>query len=342
MKKLLAAAIVFILLFVLVAGFLFVRDELTTPFPMPADNVVIEIPRGLRAREIVGLLESRRVISNRYVTLAYIFYSGRRNRLLAGEYVFDRPMTPIEVVDRITSGNVRLYKFTVAEGLTIDDTAAKWEEQGYGKAAEFLLAANESTSLIKDIDPNARSLEGYLFPETYSFPRRTTAKQIVESMVSRFRGIVQKLENEVPKEQWPLGLRETVILASLVESEAARAEDRPLVAGVYTNRLSRKMLLQCDPTVIYALQKAQKYRGRLLLVDLKFPSPYNTYVTPGLPPGPIMNPGYAALRAAVQPAVSKNLFFVRTVDGRHTFSETLAAHNKAVAAYRALQRQAKK
>ena len=158
-------------------------------------------------------------------------------------------------------------------------------------------------------------------------------------MVNRFKTVVARMDKEVPRSQWPLPLRETVILASLVESESAHEEERPLVASVYLNRLNRKVLLQCDPTVIYALERADRYNGRLTLTDLKFPSPFNTYVHPGLPPGPIMNPGYPSLRAAIQPAETQYLFFVRTTDGYHTFSKNLAEHNRAVAAYRLLQRK---
>ena len=339
MKKLFLFGFLFIVLFTIVAGSLYVRDELRTPFPDKASIVILEIPRGLRARDVVGLLEERNVIRSRYATLAYIFYSGQRHRLQAGEYQFDRPMTPVEVVARLVSGDVLLHKFTVPEGLTLEETASKWEEQSYGRAEDFEKAARDSLGLIKEFDPNAPSLEGYLFPETYSFPSKTTPRQVIESMVSRFRNNLQRLETEIPRNQWPQDVRSTVILASLVESEAAREEDRPLVASVYLNRIRRNMLLQCDPTVIYALEKADRYNGRLTRADLKFPSPYNTYVSAGLPPGPIMNPGYPSLRAAVQPAVTPHLYFVRSADGRHTFTDNLAAHNRAVAVYRAMQRR---
>jgi len=135
-----------------------------------------------------------------------------------------------------------------------------------------------------------------------------------------------------------LNLHDTVILASLVETEAAQSDERPLIASVYLNRLNRHILLQCDPTVIYALEQADRYRGALTLADLQFKSPYNTYVNAGLPPGPIANPGYSSLQAAIQPAMTKYIFFVRTTEARHTFSETLAAHNRAVAAYRRLKK----
>jgi UPF0755 protein len=250
-------------------------------------------------------------------------------------------MTPTEAVMKIVNGNVYLHKFTVPEGLTIDETAAKWQEDGFGSSETFKMTAAGSVNLIRDLDQKADSLEGYLFPETYSFPKHTTPRQAIEAMVSRFRSVIQRVGRDVPREQWPLDLRSTVILASIIESEAAKEDERPLVASVYLNRLGRRILLQCDPTVIYALEKADKYTGKLTLADLKFVSPYNTYVTPGLPPGPIMNPGYPSLSAAVQPAPTKYLYFVRTVEGRHTFSDNLAAHNKAVAAYRLLQKRAK-
>jgi UPF0755 protein len=328
------------MLFAVGAGF-YVRNELRTPYSGFSSSVIFEIPHGSGARDIVGLLQDKKVIRNQYVALIYVFYAGLRHKLQAGEYGFDHPLTPVEVLTRIANGNVYLHKFTVVEGLTIDDTASKWQEQGFGSAETFKHAADAAVSLIHDLDPKASSVEGYLFPETYSFPAHTTPRQAIEAMVSRFRNVLQRLQKDVPKELWPLDLRSTVILASIVESEAAKEDERPLVASVYINRIGRKILLQCDPTVIYALEKADQYKGRLTLADLKFPSPYNTYVNPGLPPGPIMNPGYPSLRAAVQPASTKHLYFVRTVDGRHTFSDTLAAHNKAVAAYRLLQHRTK-
>jgi UPF0755 protein len=157
---------------------------------------------------------------------------------------------------------------------------------------------------------------------------------VIEAMVARFQQTLSRLQQVLPSDKWPLNPRNTVILASLVETEAAQPDERPVIASVYLNRLNRHILLQCDPTVIYALEAADRYRGKLTLADLQFRSPYNTYVNPGLPPGPIANPGYASLLAAIQPARTSYLFFVRTLESRHTFSETLDAHNRAVAAYR--------
>src|SRR5262245_58514130 len=304
----------------------------------PAEGGLVEIPHGLGARGIVGLLAGKKVIPNRYAALVYIFYSGARNKLQAGEYLFDRPLTTPEVIDKIASGAVYLHKFTVPEGLTLAAIAQKWQEDGFGTAEEFIKAAENATELVRPFDDKATSVEGYLFPETYSFSRHTSPRQVIEAMVARFQQTLNRLQQVLPSDKWPLSPRNTVILASLVETEAAQADERPLVASVYLNRLNQHILLQCDPTVIYALEQADRYRGKLTLADLQFKSPYNTYVSPGLPPGPIANPGYASLLAAIQPAMTSYLFFVRTVESRHTFSETLAAHNRAVAAYRKLRK----
>jgi UPF0755 protein len=335
MKSLL---VVLAVLFVVVSGLtLYFRNEWRRP-GAPAEGGTVDIPRGVGTREVVRLLQDKNVIRNRNIALAYILYSGTRHRLQAGEYLFDQPMTVPEVIAKLASGNVVLHRFTVPEGLTTAAIAQKWQEQGFGSAEEFSDAASTATDLVRQFDVHAVSVEGYLFPETYSFRKRTTARQAVETMIVRFQQMAGKLLQEAPADKWPLNLHDTVILASLVETEAALPDERPLVASVYLNRLNRHILLQCDPTVIYALVQASKYRGTLTRADLRFNSPYNTYVKSGLPPGPIANPGYASLLAAIQPASTKYLFFVRTVESRHTFSENLAAHNRAVAAYRRLKK----
>jgi UPF0755 protein len=303
----------------------------------PAEGGIVEIPHGLGARAVVGLLEDKKVISDRYAALAFILYSDTRNKLQAGEYLFDRPMTIPEVIGKLASGSVVLHKFTVPEGLTAAATAQRWEEQGFGNADDFLKAEAAAVEVVHKFDEKAVSVEGYLFPETYSLRSHTTARQAIEIMIARFQQMAGRLQQALPADKWPLNLHDTVVLASLVESEAAIPDERPVIASVYLNRLNRHILLQCDPTVIYALEQADRYRGKLSLADLQFSSPYNTYVNTGLPPGPIANPGYPSLMAAIQPAMTDYLFFVRTVESHHTFSETLAAHNRAVAAYRKLK-----
>jgi len=320
-----------------IAGLMFYARREWRVVGNPAEGGFVEIPHGLGARSLVRLLQEKKVISNRFAALAYILYSRNRHKLQAGEYLFDRPMTIPEVINKIASGSVYLHKFTVPEGLTILDIAHKWEADGFGTAEEFLKAAESALDIVHRFDNKAISAEGYLFPETYSFPSHTTPRQVIEAMVGRSEQTLARLQQVLPSAKWPLQAHETVILASLIESEAAQPDERSLIASVYLNRLKRHILLQCDPTVIYALEKADLYRGKLTLTDLHFQSPYNTYVNAGLPPGPIANPGYASLLAAIQPASTDYLYFVRTVESRHTFSETLADHNRAVAAYRRLR-----
>src|SRR5438094_1866768 len=327
-----------LLLIPLIAGLgWYVRRELQVS-GTPAEGLIIEIPKGLGAREIVGLLKQKKVIGNSNVAFAYILYSGTRNKLQAGEYSFEHPETIPEVIHKIANGLVYLHKFTVPEGLTVDAIAQKWQEQGFGPSQDFQKAAANAVDLVRQLDAQAISVEGYLFPETYSFPAHTIPRRAIETMIARFRQMAAKLREVLPEDKWRLNLHDTVILASLIETEAAQPEERPIVASVYLNRLNRHALLQCDPTVIYALSQADRYTGKLTFADLRFKSPYNTYVTPGLPPSAIASPGYASLLAAIQPADTKYLYFVRTVEARHNFSETLAAHNRAVAAYRKLKK----
>src|SRR5262245_6040400 len=329
-----------LMLFVVVlviAGLMFYARREWRVAGNPAEGGFVEIPHGLGARSVVRLLQEKKVISNRFAALAYIIYSRNRHKLQAGEYLFDRPMTIPEVINKIASGSVYLRKFTIPEGFTTLDIAHKWQADGFGTAEEFLKAAENALDIVHRVDGRAMSVEGYLFPETYSFPSHTPPRQVIEAMVGRAEQTLARLQEALPSGKWPLQAHDTMILASLIESEAAQPDERSLIASVYLNRLKRHILLQCDPTVIYALEKADLYRGKLTLADLHFNSPYNTYVNAGLPPGPIANPGYASLLAAIQPATTDYLYFVRTVESRHTFSETLADHNRAVAAYRRLR-----
>jgi UPF0755 protein len=326
-----------------VIGYVYLQQQLGVPHTSAAAGKVFEVPPGLRAREVVKLLHDKDIIADENLALVYLAVSGKRKALKAGEYLFDKPMTIPEVVDRLSKGGVYLHRFTVPEGLTMAEIAHLWEVQGFGKAEEFASAAAAAGSLVQDLDGSEKpSLEGYLFPETYSFPLRTSPQKVIQAMVARFRVVLEQTKKEIPVESWPLSVRETLILASLVEEEAKHHEERPLIASVFMNRIKSNGLLQCDPTVVYALERVNRYRGHLLSADLKFDSPYNTYRYAGLPPGPISNPGRRSLQAAAKPASSEYYFFVRTTDGRHTFTETLAEHNRAVAAYRAMVRRNKK
>ena len=304
------------------------------PFRAPAGSEMVIVPPGAGSEEIVDLLIARGVIQYRYPTLAYLYFSPYRGKLQAGEYLFEAAMNVEGVLAKLARGDVRLYTFTVPEGLRVDEVALLWEEAGLGTGADFLEAAATALTRIRQIDPGAVSTEGYLFPETYSFPSGVTAAEAVDAMIRGFETAVARLRAEVDPEGWPLDLNRTLALASLIESEAAVADEREVISSVFVNRLNRGMRLECDPTVIYALVLDGSYRGRLLRDDLSFDSPYNTYMNADLPPGPIANPGYASLLAAVTPADTNFYYFVRTDGGRHTFSRTLTEHNRAVAAYR--------
>jgi UPF0755 protein len=206
--------------------------------------------------------------------------------------------------------------------------AKVFESNGFGSSASFVEAAS-TKALVGALDPQAVDLEGYLFPDTYAVPRQTSAMTLVALMIDRFE---ESYSESMRQRASELGLstRQVVTLASLVEKETARADERPLVAAVYHNRLKRGMSLQADPTVVYALERAGRYDGNIRREDLQFDSPYNTYKYPGLPPGPIASPGLAALEAAVRSAAVRFLYFVSRNDGSHAFSETLAQHNRNV------------
>jgi UPF0755 protein len=302
----------------------------------------VDIPSGASPGEIRRRLVEAGVVSDERLFRVALWWTGQARSLQAGEYRFSEPLTPVEVIDRIARGDVHVYPLTFPEGLTIAEMAVLYEARGFGTREAFAESARDP-SLIADLDPDAGDLEGYLFPETYALPRGTPAATLVRQMVERFRVTYTALRPDGPREG-DLAMRDLVTLASLVEKETARADERPLVASVYHNRLRRGMLMQADPTVVYALVLAGTYDGNIRRSDLEIDSPYNTYRYPGLPPGPIAAPGRAALAAALEPAESPYLYFVSRNDGSHAFAETLAAHNANVYEHQVLyfrrQRQA--
>ena len=297
-------------------------------------EVFVEIPQGAGSPEIRRRLLDAGVVSNDFVLRAAMWWSGRSRSLQAGEYRFDQPISPLAVVDKIASGDVYTQRLTFPEGLTIAEMAKVFESRGFGSAQAFIKAAGTG-ALVKDLDARARDLEGYLFPETYSLPRRADASRVVEMMVDRFRASYDDTLRARAESQ-QMTTRQVVTLASLIEKETARADERPLVAAVYRNRLKLGMGMQADPTVVYALTKAGKYNGNIRRDDLNFDSPYNTYRYPGLPPGPIAAPGRASLDAALSPADVPYLYFVSRNDGSHVFAATLKEHNANVYQYQVL------
>jgi UPF0755 protein len=253
-----------------------------------------------------------------------------RGTLKAGEYRFDRPSPAIEVYERIARGDVYTVALVVPEGANIFDIAARVEQAGLDTRAGFLSAAVKQVSLVADLDPQAKSLEGYLFPDTYRFARNAGSAQIAATMVRRFRVVAAELGVEK-------NVHQLVTIASLVEKETAVGSERPLVASVFENRLHKNMALETDPSVIYGLELAGMWRGVIYRSDLTRDTAYNTYLHPGLPPGPVANPGVSSLRAALNPASTDYLYFVAAgndAQGHSLFSSTLDEHNRNVAGYR--------
>jgi UPF0755 protein len=291
----------------------------------------VEIPAGAGTAAIGRRLREAGVVRDQTSFRIALWRSGEARRLQAGEYRFDRPMTAREVIDRMVRGDVFTRPLTLPEGLTLRQMSQAYEREGLGAAADFVRAA-ENRGLIADLDPAARDLEGYLFPDTYSLPRKASATDLVQRMVTAFR---DALNPELVERAAARGLsvRQLVTLASLIEKETAKPEERPIVAAVYLNRLKIGMGMQCDPTVIYALERAGRYTGNLTREDLKFDSPYNTYRYAGLPPGPIAAPGRASLEAAANPAGVPYIYFVSRNDGSHVFATTLDEHNRNVFEY---------
>lgn len=309
--------------------FLWLLADGTRPFLRSATPVYVDIQRGMRTADIADLLEDAGVIRSRWTFLVWHRLQFGRS-LKAGEYEFAKKVSPLEVLSKLVRGDVSFERLTILEGWTRFDIAKEVAARGFSTSEEFL-AATENTEIISDLDPTAETLEGYLFPDSYNLPRHSRPNDIVAMMVNRFRAVYAALTIG-GSEHTP---REIVTMASLVEKETGVRSERNVVAGVFYNRLRKGMLLQCDPTVVYAALRENKELGRLSTEDLKYPSPYNTYLNPGLPPGPIANPGEASLRAAVSPAKTDYLFFVANLDGGHVFSKNLADHNVAVNHYRA-------
>ncbi len=300
----------------------------------PDTETFVDIAPGSSTSAIAAQLERAHVIRSRYgFELVRLW---KRGRLKAGEYRFDRAAAVTEVYARIARGDVYTRAITIPEGSNRFDVATKVEQAGLGSRDAFLEATVHDTQLIADMDPRATSLEGYLFPDTYRFPRKATPGQIVTAMVRRFR-----------QEAGQIGLtrdfHQVVTLASLVERETAVPAERPLVASVLENRMGARMPLQTDSAVIYGLAMEGRWRGAIYASDLALDTPYNTYKHAGLPPGPVANPGLESLKAAAHPAATSYLYFVAAgadPQGRSRFATTLEEHNRNVAAYRAATRQA--
>ncbi len=288
----------------------------------------VNIPSGLDVDNITRLLFDNGIISSRNKFKLYVRLRGAGARLKAGEYQFTTFMSPRDVLEKLLKGERILKKITVPEGFTMRQVAGLMAEHHLGSYEE-ILALMKNRDFIKELGIDAPTLEGYLFPDTYLYSSTQGPRDIIKEMVRQFNEHFEKIwENRAPDN--PLSRYEILILASMVEKEAMVDEERPLIAGVFMNRLKKGMLLQCDPTVIYGLEK---FNGKLTRKDLANRTPYNTYLVKGLPPGPICNPGLSSLKAAANPAPVKYLFFVSTNNGHHYFSENIRDHINAVRKY---------
>ena len=319
-------AILALLLAAIVAAGAWLACGLLLPVGPKGQEKFVLLRPGSSARHIARELRGEGIIRSATVFLLWHEWRGRP-ALKAGEYKFDHRASARSVYDRIVAGDIYVHTVVIPEGFNTFDIANAIQEAGLGSSGDFLAITRSDVSLISDLDPQAASLEGYLFPDTYEFTRTQSLHDMAAAMVRRFR-----------QESHQVGLssnfHDVVTMASIVEKETAVPAERPLVAGVFYNRLHRKIVLATDPTVIYAALLARRYNGVIHQSDLQSDSAYNTYKHAGLPPGPICSPGRDSLQAAMQPASSDFLYFVSDNNGHHRFARTMQEHSRNVAAYR--------
>ena len=298
---------------------------LITPGPPLLQPVRFFVQNGSSLEAIARHLYAEGLLSQSRVFRLWARLSGMDRRIKHGEYLFPEPLSPLALLKRLSQGQLVRHTITIPEGFSLVQIAQLLEQRGFGTAESFL-CLNADPQFLADWGLPANSLEGYLYPATYQFSVRASAREILGRMIARFYAA---WDLALDRRAAELGLspHEVVTLASIIEKETGKTAERPLIAAVIHNRLSRGIRLQCDPTVIYGIKN---FDGNLTRRHLQTPTPYNTYVIHGLPPGPIANPGLAALRAALYPANTDYLYFVARGDGTHHFSASLAEHNRAV------------
>jgi UPF0755 protein len=314
---------------VLAAASLWLFREMENPyFGAPEEEVFVEITPHSNTNRIADLLVRKGVLHHRLPFVLYVRLKDMGRHIQAGEYRFAEAATPEQVARRLVRGDISFRSVTIPEGLTAQETVTLLAKSGVGEL-DALQQQLLRVDWIRDLDPHARNLEGYLFPETYRFNRKTDSETAMKAMVSEFRRRIAKITAIYPP---PPGwtVPRIVILASMIEKEAKRVEEGPLVASVLINRLEKGMPLACDATIIYAMKLAGTYEGKLGRADLAMESPYNSYRHLNLPPGPIANPGENSLRAALNPAHSEYFYYVSRNDGTHQFSKDFEAHQNAV------------
>jgi UPF0755 protein len=292
----------------------------------PSAQTFVLLHPGFSTRRIAAELKSAGVIRSADAFILW-HYLHRRRSLKAGEYLFEKPSTAIDLHSRLVRGDVYVHTVVIPEGFNMFDIAEAIQSAGLGSKEDFLKVATSNAALIADLVPEATSLEGYLFPNTYEFTRTQSMEEMAAVMVRQFRQTAREIGLTAD-------VQKTVIMASIIEKETGTPEERAQVASVYYNRLNHRIPLQADPSVIYAELLQGTYTGALHHDDMRFSSAYNTYTHAGLPPGPLANPGKSALEAAMHPATTDFLYFVADGNGHHRFAHTLEEHNHNVAAYR--------
>lgn len=297
---------------------------LTKPYKDIGNNQVVTIYEGMTLKEISSDLEQRELIRSNLAFMLWARVMGYNRKVKAGEYSLNPSMAPIRIMEILTKGVILTHAVTIPEGFSIEQIAEVLSEQDLAPEDEFIEYALKSDSPPK-YDIESPSLEGYLYPDTYFFSKGLQVSSIVEVMLNRFKEVVKPLNDKIM--QSGMSLNEVVTLASIIEKETGKAQERPLIASVFLNRLRKKMRLESDPTVIYGIKD---FSGNLKRKDLLTPTPYNTYSIRGLPPGPIASPGKDSLLAVLDPEDTEYLYFVSKNDGSHYFSKTLEEHNRAV------------
>jgi UPF0755 protein len=292
----------------------------------PAAQTFVLLHPGYSTRRIAAELKAAGVIHS---TTAFVVWHRLHNKhsLKAGEYLFDKTATSVDLHERLVRGDVYVHTVVIPEGFNMFEVAQAIQAAGLGSSQDFLKVATSDTTLIADLAPDATTVEGYLFPNTYEFTRTQSMEDMAAAMIKQFRQVAREIGLTADVEK-------TVTLASIIEKETAAPEERSVVAGVYANRLVKNIPLQADPSVIYAEQLQGAYTGALHHEDMRFPSAYNTYVHAGLPPGPIGNPGKISLEAAMHPADTPYLYFVSDGNNHHRFARSLEEHNRNVTEYR--------
>ncbi len=321
--------ILFILCIACASYFYFeITTFLNNPFSASSSEKIFTIKPGQSLTAIAKNLEKEKLITNQTYFKLFVRYKKSGKNVQAGEYLLSGSKSPVQILDILLKGKVKLYRITIPEGLNIKDTALLVEKASLCKSEEFIELC-KNRSFIISLDIKSTSLEGYLYPDTYFFPKNASCKKIISTMISHFKKVFHS-EWESRSKELGYSIHEIVTLASIIEKETGDASERPLISSVFHNRLKKNMRLESDPTVIYGIKN---FDGNIKRKHLKMLTPYNTYQIKGLPMGPIANPGAKAIEAALFPVQSDYLFFVSKKDTTHKFSKTIQEHNAAVRKY---------